>query len=363
MNLAPKKLDLYLFTKFIMTFFVALLLIIGIVIIFDISEKIDDFVANEAPLKEIVFNYYLNFIPYFVNMFSPLFVFITVIFFTSSLAANSDIIAILSAGVSYKRMLVAYLVAATLIAALSLALNLYVIPQSNQTRLKFEDKYVSHRSNFRRRNIHYQIAPGQFVFVESYSSWNNTAYRFTLEEIQDNKLVSKLSAESAVWDSTAACWKLKNYFIRDYGEGLEDRIRSGKQTDTTIALTVDDFYRNDKTVQTLSEKDLEALIETQKMRGDANVIYAQIEKHTRRALPSSAFILTIMGVALSSRKRRGGIGWNIGLGIALAFSYILFLRFSQMFVFTGALPPSIALWLPNLLFSIIAIVLYKLAPK
>ncbi|MDD6150730.1 MAG: LptF/LptG family permease [Bacteroidales bacterium] len=363
MNLAPKKLDLYLFTKFIMTFFVALLLIIGIVIIFDISEKIDDFVANEAPLKEIVFNYYLNFIPYFVNMFSPLFVFITVIFFTSRLAANSEIIAILSAGVSYKRMLVPYLVAATLIAALSLALNLYVIPQSNQTRLKFEDKYVSHRSNFRRRNIHYQIAPGQFVFVESYSSWNNTAYRFTLEEIQDNKLVSKLSAESAVWDSTAACWKLKNYFIRDYGEGLEDRIRSGRQTDTTIALTVDDFYRNDKTVQTLSEKDLEALIETQKMRGDANVIYAQIEKHTRLALPFSAFILTIMGVALSSRKRRGGIGWNIGLGIALAFSYILFLRFSQMFVFTGALPPSIALWLPNLLFSIIAIVLYKLAPK
>ena len=363
MNLAPKKLDLYLFTKFIMTFFVALLLIIGIVIIFDISEKIDDFVANEAPLKEIVFNYYLNFIPYFVNMFSPLFVFITVIFFTSRLAANSEIIAILSAGVSYKRMLVPYLVAATLIAALSLALNLYVIPQSNQTRLKFEDKYVSHRSNFRRRNIHYQIAPGQFVFVESYSSWNNTAYRFTLEEIQDNKLVSKLSAESAAWDSTAACWKLRNYFIRDYGEGLEDRIRSGRQTDTTIALTVDDFYRNDKTVQTLSEKDLEALIETQKMRGDANVIYAQIEKHTRLALPFSAFILTIMGVALSSRKRRGGIGWNIGLGIALAFSYILFLRFSQMFVFTGALPPSIALWLPNLLFSIIAIVLYKLAPK
>lgn len=363
MNLAPRKIDLYIFKKFILTFFVAIILIIGIVIIFDISEKIDDFVANEAPLKEIIFDYYLNFIPYFMNMFSPLFVFITVIFFTSRMAANSEIIAILSGGVSYKRMMVPYLVAAALIAALSMGLNLYVIPNSNQTRLQFESKYIKRHNSFKRRNIHYQIAPGQFVFVESYSSWNNTAYRFTLEEIKDNRLVSKLSAESAVWDSTSASWRLRRYFIRDYGEGLQDNIRSGDQLDTVIALTVDDFYRNDKTVQSLPQQQLDELIETQKMRGDANVIYAQIEKHTRLALPFSAFILTIMGVALSSKKKRGGIGWNIGVGIALAFSYILFLRFSQMFVFTGALPPAIALWLPNIIFAIIAAVLYRMAPK
>lgn len=346
-----------------MTFFVALLLIIGIVIIFDISEKIDDFVANEAPLKEIIFDYYLNFIPYFMNMFSPLFVFITVIFFTSRMAANSEIIAILSGGVSYHRMMVPYMVAATLIAALSMGLSLYVIPEANQTRIKFESKYIKRHNSFKRKNIHYQIAPGQFVFVESYSSWNNTAYRFTLEEIENNRLVSKLSAESAVWDSTNASWKLRKYFIREYGEGIQDKIRSGDQMDTTIALTVDDFYRNDKTVQSLSQEHLNELIETQKMRGDANVIYAQIEKHTRLALPFSAFILTIMGVALSTKKKRGGIGWNIGIGIALAFSYILFLRFSQMFVFTGALPPAIALWLPNILFAVVAAVLYRMAPK
>ena len=363
MSLYIKKIDWYLFKRFILTFFVALLLIIGIVIIFDISEKIDDFVANEAPLKEIIFKYYLNFVPYFINMFSPLFVFITVIFFTSRLAANSEIIAILSGGVSYHRMMVPYLVAAFLIAVLSLGLNLYVIPRSNQTRLAFEEKYIKHRNSFRRRNIHYQIAPGQFVFVESFSAWNNTAYRFTLEEIEGNRLVSKLSAESAVWDSTMAGWHLRKYFIRDYGLGLQDRIRSGEQLDTVIALKIDDFYRNEKTVETLPIKQLDELIETQELRGDANVIYAQIEKHTRLALPFSAFILTIMGVALSSRKRRGGIGWNIGLGIGLAFSYILFLRFSQMFVFTGTLPPSIALWLPNFLFAIIAAILYKLAPK
>ncbi len=363
MELSPRKIDLYIFRRFIVTFFVALLLIIGIVIILDISEKIDNFVANEAPMMEIISNYYLNFIPYFMNMFSPLFVFITVIFFTSRMAANSEIIAILSGGVSYHRMMVPYLVAATLIATLSLGLGLYVIPTSNQTRLKFEEKYVKQHKSFRRRNIHYQIAPGQFVFVESFSSWNNTAYRFTLEDIDENRLVSKLTAESAVWDSTMGSWKLRKYFIRDYGTGLQDHIRSGDQIDTVIALTVDDFYRNDKTVETLPYKQLNELIQTQEMRGDANVIYAQIEKHTRLALPFSAFILTIMGVALSSRRRRGGIGWNIGLGIGLAFSYILFLRFSQMFVFTGALPPSIALWLPNLLFAIIAAILYKIAPK
>jgi len=364
MDLTPRKIDIYIFKKFILTFFIAILLIIGIVIIFDISVKIDDFVANEAPLKAIIFDYYVNFVPYFINMFSPLFVFITVIFFTSRLAANSEIIAILSGGVSYHRMMVPYVVSAALIAALSLGLNLYVIPKSNQTRIQFEQKYIKHHGpSFKRRNIHYQIAPGQFVFVESFSSWNNTAYRFTLENIEDNKLVSKISAESAVWDSTMGGWRLRKYFIRDYTTGLQDCVRSGSQLDTVIALTVDDFYRNDKTVQTLQKDQLDELIETQNMRGDANVMYAQIEKHTRLALPFSAFILTIMGVALSSKKKRGGIGWNIGVGIALAFSYILFLRFSQMFVYTGTLPPAIALWLPNVIFTIIAAVLYKIAPK
>ena len=358
-----KQIDKYIMKKFIVTFFIALLLIIGIVIIFDISEKIDDFVKNEVPLKEIVFDYYLNFVPYFINMFSPLFVFITVIFFTSRMAANSEIIAILSGGVSYHRMMVPFLVSATLIATLSLGLNLWVIPNANQERVKFEEKYFKHKSTYKRKNIHYQIAPGQFVFVESFSAYNNTAYKITLEDIRDNALVSKLSAETARWDSTMGGWHMRKWFIRDYTEGIEDRVRTGDKLDTVIALTVTDFYRNDKTVQTLPEKALNELIDTQNLRGDANVMYAQIEKHTRWALPFSALILTIMGVALSSKKKRGGIGWNLGLGIGLAFSYILFLRFSQMFVFTGTLPPYIALWLPNVLFAAITAVLYKIAPK
>ena len=363
MFLRPKKIDAYIVSKFITTFFIALLLIIGIVIIFDISEKIDNFVAKEAPLKAIVFDYYLNFIPYFMNMFSPLFVFITVIFFTSKMAADSEIVAILSCGISFHRMMVPYIFSAALIALFSLCLNLFIIPDANKTRLEFENQYVKTRFKSVGRNVHYQISPGEFVFAESFSSWNNTAYRFTLEKIIDNKLVSKISAESAVYHEDTDTWTLKKYFIRDYNEDLTDRIRSGKQIDTTIALSSKDFYLTEKTVETLNYKELNNLIDTQRMRGDANVKFALIEKNTRFALPFSAFILTIMGVALSSKKRRGGIGWNIGIGIALAFTYILFLRFSQMFVHSDTLPPVIALWLPNLVFTIIAGFLYRIAPK
>ena len=363
MDLRLKKIDKYIIKKFILTFFIALLLIIGIVILFDISEKINKFVENKAPLKAVVLDYYVNFIPYFMNMFSPLFVFITVIFFTSRMAANSEIIAILSCGVSYRRMMYPYMVSAALIAMLSLSLSLWVIPRANVDRLKFETTYVKHKNPFSTNNVHYQIDTGKFVFVESFSTWNNTAYEFTLEDIRDNKLVSKLSAETAVWDSTFGGWKLNKYFIRDYTEGLEDHVRSGASLDTVINLTVTDFYRNKKTVETLPIAQLNNLISVQKMRGDSNVMYALIEKHTRYALPFSAFILTIMGVCLSSRKRRGGIGLNIGIGIALSFTYILFLRFSQMFVYSGALPPFVALWLPNIIFGIIAIFLYSRASK
>ena len=362
-DLRPRKIDLYIVGKFISTFFVALLLIIGIVIIFDISERIDDFVAKEAPLKAIIFDYYVNFVPYFMNMFSPLFVFITVIFFTSKMAADTEIIAILSCGISFHRMMVPYMFSATLIALLSLCLNLFVIPDANKTRVEFETQYFKDKTKSVGRNVHYQISPGEFVYAESFSSWNNTAYRFTLEKIEDNKLVSKISAETAVYDTTKHSWRLKKYFIRKYNPDLTDNVRSGRQIDTVLPLSVKDFYYNEKTVQTLDYQELNDMIATQKMRGDANVKMALIEKNTRFAIPFSAFILTVMGVALSSKKRRGGIGWNIGIGIALAFTYILFLKFSEMFVHADALPPVIALWLPNAVFAIVAGFLYKIAPK
>ena len=200
------------------------------------------------------------------------------------------------------------------------------------------------------------------MYMESFSTWNNTGYRFTLETVEGHKILSKLSAETAQWDSTSGCWKLKNYSLRRY-EGDKEVITSGRNMDTTLVITVDDFYRRKKTVETLNYIQLNDLIQTQEMRGDQMVKYALIEKHTRFALPFAAFILTVIGVSLSSQKRRGGIGMNIGIGIALSFSYILFLRFSQMFVHTDTLPPFVALWLPNVIFAVIAVVLYRMAPK
>lgn len=356
-------LDRYIIKKFIGTFFVALALIIVIVIIFDISEKIDDFVDNEVSLREIAFTYYANFIPYFMNMFSAIFVFITVIFFTSKLAGDSEIIAMLSGGVSFKRLMVPYLISALIIALFSLTLNLFIIPPANKTRLEFEGKYIKGAKFYNnKRHIHYQIAPGDFAYVESFSTWNNTAYRFSLESIKDNEMISKISAETAAWDSTKQAWTLRKYFKRDFTNGKET-ITFGHELDTVINLSIDDFYRRENTVESLDYFQLNDLIATQKMRGDTMVKYSLIEKNNRYAMPFSAFILTIIGVSLSSKKRRGGIGINLGVGIALSFSYILFMRFSQMFVITDTLPPAIAIWLPNVLYAIIAAVLYRMAPK
>jgi len=361
--LGLKKIDWYISKKFIATFFLSLLLIIVIVIIFDLSEKIDYFIRNEAPLKAIIFDYYFNYIPYLVNMFASLFVFITVIFFTSRMASNSEIIAILSCGVSFNRMMVPYIASAALIAILSLGLNLYVIPRSNATRIEFEAKYIKRHNNYNLHNIHYQIAPGQFVYIESFSRWNNTAYKFTIEDFDGHRLARKVSAESAAWDSTMDGWHLRKVLTRDFNEGLGDKVRYKDQIDTVIALKIKDLFNNEKTVESLTIHQLNDLIRTQRMRGDANVMYAAIEKQRRMTMPFSAIILTIIGVSLSARKRRGGIGWNIGIGIALAFSYIFFLRISEMFVYTDTLPPAIALWLPNVLFAVIAAFLYKKACK
>ena len=357
------RIDWYIAKKFIMTFFLSLLLIIVIIIIFDLSEKIDYFIKNEAPLKEIIFKYYVNYIPYLVNMFASLFVFITVIFFTSRMAANSEIVAILSCGVSFHRMIVPYLASAALIALLSLGLNLYVIPHSNATRVDFEAQYIKRHNTYNLRDIHYQISPGQFVYIESFSRWNNTAYKFTIEDMDGHRLTRKVSAETAVWDSTMEGWHLRQVFIRDYSSGLSDKVSFKEQQDTVIALNIKDLFNNEKTVETLDIHALNELIATQKMRGDANVMYAAIERQRRLTMPFSALILTIIGVSLSARKRRGGIGWNIGIGIALAFSYIFFLRVSEMFVYTDTLPPGIALWLPNVLYAVIAYFLYKRACK
>ena len=359
-----KLLDRYIIRKFLGTFLFTILIAVLIVVIFDLSEKISKFVDKDVPIKEIVFEYYAGFIPWIVNSFSPLFVFISAIFFTSKMAQNSEIVAILSGGISFRRLLAPYMFSAGVIALLSLLLGLYVIPPANEHRLAFENKYIKTQqiAADNLRNIHYQLSPGEFVYVEQFSRWANTAYRFTLERVEEGRIISKLSAESAAWDSTLGGWRLKNYYIRDfYGES--EMVRTGRALDTVISLTIEDFYRRKNIVESLSEHDLNELIEVQKMRGDALVKNALIEKNNRIAMPFSAFVLTVIAVSLSSRKKRGGLGLNIGIGLALSFSYILFMRFSQMFVHTGLMSPALALWIPNIVFAVVAFILYRLAPK
>lgn len=362
MNIRLNILDKYIIKKFIGTYFFAILFFILIVIIFDVSEKIDDFVEKGATLQGIVFDYYANFIPYFMNMFNPLFVFIAVIFFTSKLASHTEITAMLAGGMSFKRLLYPYFISATVIATLSLTLNLFVIPPANKIRLEFTDNFIKDKFVNTSRNIHLQLHPGTYLYIESFNSWNNAANRFTLETIEGHSIVSKLSAESAMWDSTIQGWKLYNYYLRKQNErGVT--LTHGERMDTIINLTAADLNSRDNIVESYNYIELNDLIKTQLMRGDKRVIYAQIEKHTRFALPFSAFILTLIGVSLSSKKRKGGIGMNIGIGLMLSFSYILFLRFSQMFVHAGVMPPWIALWIPNMLYALIAAFLYRIAPK
>ncbi|MCR5408844.1 MAG: LptF/LptG family permease [Bacteroidales bacterium] len=358
-----KKLDWYIIKKFLTTFFISILFLSVIVIIFDVSEKIDDFVRTEAPLHAIVFDYYINWIPYFMNMYAPMFVFLTVIFFTSKMTGDSEVIAILSSGISFHRMVVPYIISSILIAMLSLGLSLWVIPHANGTRVDFEQKYIRRMKVKIGHDLHYKLEDDRFVYLESFSAYNNTAYNFTLEDLSGGHLRSKLTAESAQYDTLTGKWKLRNWFIRDYGEGMTDHIRSGRRMDTVLSLTREDFFRNKFTIQRLNEPELDALIATQKERGDASVKHALIEKNQRFSLPLSAIILTIIGVSLSTKKRRGGMGLNLAAGTALGFSYILFMQFSEMFVATDTLPASIAIWLPNYLYAIIAAVLYIKAPK
>ena len=357
------RLDWYIIRKFMLTFFMSILLLSVIIMLFDISEKIEDFVRKEASLHEIVFDYYLNFIPYFINMYSPLFVFLTVIFFTSKMTQDSEVVAILSSGVSYHRLIVPYLLSATLIALMSLYAGMWLLPHANAKRVVFEQKYNPRRKVHVGHDMHYKLENDHFVYIESFSAFNNTAYNFTLEDLSGGRLRSKITAESAQYDTLSGKWKLRNWFIRDYDEGMTDHIRSGRQMDTVLSLSRDDFFRNRYTIQELNQRELEELIATQIQRGDASVNMTLIEKHNRFTLPFSTIILAIIGVSLSTRKRRGGMGLNLAAGLALGFSYILFMQFSEMFVITDTLPAYIAIWLPNYLYAAIAAVLYYRASK
>ena len=362
--LGLKTIDLYIIRKFLGTYFYSILLLTVIIIIFDISEKIDDFIEKDAPLKAIVFEYYMNFIPYFVNMFSALFTFIAVVYFTSRLASNTEIVAILNGGVSFWRMLLPYLVSGIFLTLLSFALMNYVIPYTNRNLRVFEKQYIKNPFQSHEMNIHMQIEPGTFVYVENFNSIGNIGYRFSLEKFDStgNILKLKLKADMITWDSTQNCWKMTNYSIRKIGAKNEN-IFKAQQKDTVMAFKPDDFKVDIEDAKIMTYNQLNRFIEREKMRGSN--LYAQfnLEKYKRLTFPFANLVLTFIGVALSSRKVRGGIGMHLGMGIGIAFTFILLLQVSSVFAIFGNLPASIALWIPNFIYAIIAVILLRLAPK
>lgn len=358
-----KRLDRYIIVKFLGTYFFAIALIISIAVVFDINENIDDFINNKAPISAIIFDYYLNFIPYYTNVFSPLFVFIAVIFFTSKLAENSEIIAMFSTGMSFKRLMVPYMISAAIIALVTYVLSTEVIPTGSVTRLKFEQVYKNKKKTDYVRNIQLEVDTGVIAYMERYEDYNKTAYRFSLDKFEDHKLVSHLTARRITYDTTAVHrWIIKDYMIREM-KGMRETITHGDRMDSIINMEPQDFLITRGQQETMTSPQLREYIDKQKQRGFANIKVFEVEYYRRIATSFAAFILTVIGLSLSSQKRKGGMGLHLGIGIALSFSYILFQTISSTFAINGNASPNLAVWIPNILYLFIAIYLYRKAPK
>jgi lipopolysaccharide export system permease protein len=357
-----KIIDYYIIRKFLGTFFYAIFLLIFVVIIFDVSENIDEFLKNKAPLKEIVVDYYLNFIPYFINLFIYLFTFIAVVFFTSKMASNTEIIAILNGGMSFYRLLRPYLMSATVLALLSFYLTNFLIPVTNETRREFRGKYIKKLEDNKERNLHLQIKPGIFIYVEKYNISSQYGTRFTIEKFKENKLYYKLIAEKIYWKEETKSWQIKKFYERKFDNGIET-FRQGDKLDTTFSLQPVDLYTLKEDYEIMNYHELNDKIEYERLKGSKNLKYYEVEKGKRLASPFATLVMTLIGFSLSNRKIRGGIGMHLGLGLGIAFSFILFMQVSTVFAISGNLPPLFAAWVPIILFSIIAFVLMRSSPK
>lgn len=361
MNKFLSILDIYIIKKFLGTYIFSIMLIISIAVVFDINERLDKFIRNEAPLTAIIFDYYVNFVPYYINLFSALFVFIAVIFFTSKLADNSEIIAMLSAGMSFNRLMKPYMISAGLIAISSFLLTSFIIPPANVTRIAFENKYIKNKKKDHAERIQLQLKPGVIAYIGRYYDNQKQGYSFSLDEFDGQELKSRLIAKKISYD-TLYNWTVNDYSIRVFN-GMKEEITTGEKLDTVLTFTPRDFLISVNDSEQMTTPELYKYINDQKGRGVANIQNFEIEFHKRFASIASAFILTIIGASLSSRKVKGGMGLNIGIGLLLSVSYILFMTVSSSFAVSGSMSPFVAAWVPNIIFAMIAAYLYKKAPN
>lgn len=358
-----KRLDWYIIKKFLGTYFFSLALIIIIIVVFDYNEKIDKFVNSNATTHEIIFDYYINLAPYYANTFSALFVFISVIYFTSKLAENSEIIAMLASGVSFRRLIKPYMLSAGIIALMTFMLSAYIIPRGNSTRLAFEQKHNNVKKVEAGSNIQLKIDENTIAFIERFESRNNLGWRFMLDTFEDKKLVSHMEAATIAYNPDKPyTWTARRWLIRDLKDDKEVIRESRREPlDTVLPFEPSDFLISKGEEETMTNPELSVYIDKQQARGLGNIKMFEVEYHKRIAMSFAAFIMTVIGVSLSSRKRKGGMGLSLGIGLGLSFSYILFQTISS--AFAEHMPVVLAVWLPNIIFAILAVVLYRKAPR
>lgn len=368
-KLSPKhlfgRLDWYIIRKFIGTYIFSIVLIISIALVFDFNENLSKFTKYHAPWRAIVFDYYANFIPYYSNLFSPLFVFIAVIFFTSKLAGNSEIIAMLSSGVSFRRLMRPYMISCVLIASVTFYLNSFVIPHGTVIRQNFESLYRNSKKNTSAENVQLQVGKGTVAYIQHYDDRYKRGYGFSLDKFEGKKLVSHMTAMEIQYDTIADAkyhWKATNWKTRTL-VGLRERIVTGDVKDTVILMEPTDLVYSKGQQETFTSPELLDYISKQTSRGSGNVVQYEVEFHKRIAMSFSSFILTIIGLSLSARKRKGGMGLYLGIGLGLSFGYIMLQTVSSTFAINAGTPPVLAAWIPNLVFAFIAYFCYRHAPR
>lgn len=358
-------LDWYIIKKFIGTYVFSILLIISIAIVFDFNENLSKFTQYHAPWRAIIFDYYANFIPYYSNLFSPLFVFIAVIYFTSKLAGNSEIIAMMATGMSFRRLLRPYMFSCVLIALTTFYLNAYVIPHGTVIRQQFENRYRRNKVTNAADNVQIRLSKSTVVYMQHYDDQIKRGYGFSLDKFEGKKLVSHMTASDIQYDTIAESkyhWTANNWKVRTL-RGLREKIQMGAVKDTVIPMEPADLIYSKGQQETFTSPELKRYISKQTSRGAANVKQYEVEYHKRIAMSFASFILTIIGASLSARKRKGGMGLYLGVGFALSFAYIMLQTVSSAFAVQANMPPPLAAWTPNIIFAVIALFCYRQAPN
>jgi len=359
-----KIIDKYILKRYLITFSVMLLMFIPIGIVIDVSEKINRIIANKVPFTDVA-RYYLDFTIYFANLLFPIFLFLSIIWFTSKLANNTEVIAILSSGISFTRFLRPYIVGATIVSLLALIMSIYLVPSASAGFNSFRRKYLNTYDNSSAKNetnVLRQVSKDEYIFVTNFQEVSKTAFNFSMEKFKDDKLQYKLNATRLKYNPKDSTYTLFNYTKRKIG-AYSDIIESGEKKDTIFNFDLDDLTPEVYIAETLPLTELNSFIEKEKLRGSSNINVYLVVLYKKYSLPVSAFILTIIAVAVSSMKRRGGMGMNLAIGIILAFSFVFLDKIFGVLAEASNTPPLLAVWTPNIIFGILAIYLLRNAKR